>query len=174
MNKENLKKWILLKKECETGISLYRVLELAEEILVIDCVKKTMPVWKGYEAFDDYEVVEENLNTNNLSALEDMDAESRRIAYQRYNIISGILPFIANEPMRTEAIKRIAEEKEISVQSIRKYLCEYLSSAIKDDGTFAMWTSWNETVQSLNYGHYNLESYADCEALFEEHYYRKK
>lgn len=128
MNKENLKKRMLLKKESETGISLYRVLELAEEILAIDCVKKTMPVWKEYEAFDDYEVVEENLNTDNLSALEDMDAESRRIAYQRYNIISGILPFIANEPMRTEAIKRIAEEKEISVQSVRKYLCEYLSS----------------------------------------------
>ena len=128
MNKENLKKWMLLKREDERGISSYRVLELAEEILVIDCVKKTMPVWKKVEAFDDYEVVEENLNTDNLSALEDMDAESRKTAYQRYNIISGILPFIANETMRTEAIKRIAEEKEISVQSIRKYLCEYLSS----------------------------------------------
>ena len=50
----------------------------------------------------------------------------------------------------------------------------FMVSAIKDDGTFSMWTSWNETVQSLNYGHYNLESYADCEMLFEEHYYRKK
>ena len=128
MNKESLKKWILLKKESETGISLYRLLELAEEILVIDCVKKTMPVWKKVEAFDDYEVVEENLNTDNLSVLEDLDAESKKTAYQRYNIISGILPFIVNETMRTEAIKRIAEEKEISVQSVRKCLCEYLST----------------------------------------------
>ena len=28
MNKKNLKKWMLLKKESETGISLYRVLEI--------------------------------------------------------------------------------------------------------------------------------------------------
>ena len=90
MNKESLKKWILLKKESETGISLYRVLELAEEILVIDCVKKTMPVWKKAEAFDDYEVVEENLNTDNLSVLEDLDAESKKTAYQRYNIIHNV------------------------------------------------------------------------------------
>ena len=50
----------------------------------------------------------------------------------------------------------------------------FMVSAIKDNGTFAMWTSWNETTQSLNFGHYDLDFYADCEILFEEHYYRKK
>lgn len=50
----------------------------------------------------------------------------------------------------------------------------FMVSAIKDDGSFAVWTSFNEITQSLNYGHYNLESYSDCEALFEEHYNRKK
>ncbi|MBR3606673.1 MAG: hypothetical protein IKL51_03735 [Lachnospiraceae bacterium] len=37
-----------------------------------------------------------------------------------------------------------------------------------------MWTSWNKTTQCLNLGHYDLDSYADCEMLFEKHYYRKK
>ena len=46
-------------------------------------------------------------------------------------------------------------------------------SAIKEAGSFAVWTAWNESVQSLNFGHYGLDSYADCETLFEEHYYRK-
>lgn len=50
----------------------------------------------------------------------------------------------------------------------------FMVSAIKDDGSFAVWTCWNETTQCLNFGHYNLESYSDCEALFEEHYNRKK
>ena len=50
----------------------------------------------------------------------------------------------------------------------------FMVSAIKEDGSFAMWTAWNESTQSLNYGHYGLDSYADCEILFEEHYYRKK
>lgn len=42
MNKENIRKWMLLKRKRETDVSLYRVLETAEKILVIDCVKKTM------------------------------------------------------------------------------------------------------------------------------------
>lgn len=32
----------------------------------------------------------------------------------------------------------------------------YMVSAQKDDGTFAMWTCWNEALQSLNFGHYTL------------------
>ena len=49
MNKNDMRKFMLLKKEEETGVGVYRVLELAEKVLVIDCVKKTMPVWKSHE-----------------------------------------------------------------------------------------------------------------------------
>lgn len=128
MNKTDLKKGMLLKKENETEISLYRVLELTEKILVIDCNKKFMPVWKEYEEFTDYEKVEQERNSDTLAALDDMDAENRKIAYQRYNLISGILPFLSNETMRAEAIKKVAEENGITKQTVRKYLCEYLSS----------------------------------------------
>lgn len=47
----------------------------------------------------------------------------------------------------------------------------YMVSAKKDDGTFAVWTSWNEAIQSLNYGHYDLSSVEDCERLFNKFYY---
>ena len=57
-----------------------------------------------------------------------MSAENRKVAYQRYNMISSIIPFIANETMRTQAIKKIAEDNKLSIQSIRKYLCEYLAT----------------------------------------------
>lgn len=128
MNKTDLKKGMLLKKENGTEISLYRILELTEKILVIDCNKKFMPVWKEYEEFSDYEKVEQERNSDTLAALDDMDAENRKIAYQRYNLISGILPFLSNETMRAEAIKKVAEENGITKQTVRKYLCEYLSS----------------------------------------------
>ncbi len=49
----------------------------------------------------------------------------------------------------------------------------YMVSARKDDGTYTVWTSWNEAIQSLNHGHYNLQSVEDCERLFEESYYRE-
>lgn len=48
----------------------------------------------------------------------------------------------------------------------------YMVSAKKEDGTYAVWTSWNEATQSLNHGHYGLSSIEDCEKIFEEFYYK--
>lgn len=128
MNKNDMRKFMLLKKEEETGVGVYRVLELAEKVLVIDCVKKTMPVWKSHEELSGFVEVKEENKTDALSALEDMSAEDRKIAYRRYNLISCILPFLSSVDMRTQAVKKVAEENGISVQSVRSYLCEYLSS----------------------------------------------
>lgn len=47
----------------------------------------------------------------------------------------------------------------------------YMVSAKKDDGTYAVWTCWNESTKSLNYGHYNLTSEEDCKKLMDEFYY---
>lgn len=47
----------------------------------------------------------------------------------------------------------------------------YMVSAVKKDGTYAVWTCWNEATGSLNHGHYGLLSEQDCEKVFEEYYY---
>lgn len=47
----------------------------------------------------------------------------------------------------------------------------YMVSARKKDGSYAIWTCWNETTQSLNHGHYGLQGEQDCEKVFEEYYY---
>lgn len=47
----------------------------------------------------------------------------------------------------------------------------YMVSAGKEDGTYAFWSSWNERLQTLNHGHYNLQSIEDCERLFKEFYH---
>lgn len=68
MCKNGLKKYMLLKKEDGEEVSIYRVLELVEEkVLVMDCVKKVMPVWKSVEELDAYVEVEENINTDTLA-----------------------------------------------------------------------------------------------------------
>lgn len=59
--------------------------------------------------------------------LEDLEKEARKIAYQRYGMIAGILPFVAEERLRTELIEKVAEENSISKQSVRAYLCNYLA-----------------------------------------------
>lgn len=48
---------------------------------------------------ENQEKKKEDVKNDTLSTLEDMDAEDRKIAYQRYNMISSILPFMANETM---------------------------------------------------------------------------
>lgn len=133
MNRDNLKKNMLIKRE-KGGMHIYRVLAIEKEkVLVIDCIEKTMPVWVEIEKLDDFVEEQEAQGDNhseaaNFDILEDYGPDVRKIIYQRYNIISAILPFVADEAMRSELITKMAEEHGISKQSVRKYLCEYLAS----------------------------------------------
>lgn len=133
MNRDSLKKNMLLKKE-EDSVQIFRVLAIEKEkVLVIDCIKKTMPVWVEIEKLDDF-VEEQEAQGDNHSEMANFDIwgdyspDVRKIIYQRYNIISAILPFVADEAMRSELITKMAEEHGISKQSVRKYLCEYPAS----------------------------------------------
>ena len=47
----------------------------------------------------------------------------------------------------------------------------YMVKAKKDDGTYAVWTSWNQSTKSLNCGHYDLSSEEDCERIMDEYYF---
>ena len=64
-----------------------------------------------------------------------------------------------------------------TVLDIRRKSCHpdddylWMVSAKKADNSFAVWTSWNETTQSLNFGHYNLSTIEECERVFEEFYF---
>ena len=53
MNKADMRKGMLLKGKVGVEEKIYRVLDLKEKVLVLDCVKKTMPVWKTYEELSD-------------------------------------------------------------------------------------------------------------------------
>lgn len=46
----------------------------------------------------------------------------------------------------------------------------YMVSALKEDGSYAVWTAWNESTRSLNHGHYELKSLEQCEAIFVDFY----
>ena len=50
----------------------------------------------------------------------------------------------------------------------------FMVSAQKDDGTFAVWTCWNQEMQTLNHGHYNLPHHDDCVEIFEAYYTPQK
>lgn len=47
-----------------------------------------------------------------------------------------------------------------------------VSAKHKTNNTFAVWTSWNESIQSLNGGIYDLQSEEECEEIFKEYYFK--
>lgn len=93
MNKADMRKGMLLKGKVGAEEKIYQVLDLKEKVLVLDYVKKTMPVWKTYEELSDCVEKEEESMAEATDIIDAMVGESRKTAYQRYNMISGILPF---------------------------------------------------------------------------------
>ena len=122
-----MKKNELLK----SGNQIIRVLGFRnDEVLVIDCMKVTMPQWIACAEIELYEMCseEELLQVTNRTLLdvEILDAKSKRIMHERYTLIAGILPFVMDEQMRSVAINKVAEQGKLGKQSIRHYLCLYL------------------------------------------------
>ena len=127
MRKDELKKGMLLRE----GDSFFRVLDIQDEgCCLIDCVRRTMPAWENCAVLKDYLPcdIEELCQVTGVN-IPDMDAlsqEGQRIAYERFSLIAGILPFVSDQKMRTRVIALMASERNISKQRIRYYLCLYL------------------------------------------------
>ena len=58
---------------------------------------------------------------------EDLSPEQKRCAHERYTLIAGVLPFLGDNRLRSEAIARIASSRNVSKQTIRSYLCRFLA-----------------------------------------------
>lgn len=112
--------------------TIYRVLAVEEEeVLLIDCIKKAMPKWFRIDDVDGFEsCTEEELLESTETVLveeENMPPKTRQTVHKRFTVIAGILPFVDDDRLRTEAIKRVAEENGICVETVRNYLCRYLA-----------------------------------------------
>ena len=122
MRKNQLIKW--------RGI-IYRVLAVEEgSVLLIDCVKRTMPRWYKVDEISGYEVCSEGeLREETGVGMEeeqDLKPQQRCVAQQRFTVVAGVLPFLDDDSMRATVIRRVAEQEGISMQTVRKYLCQYL------------------------------------------------
>lgn len=111
--------------------SIIRVLaKKDDQLLIIDCIHRKMPVWVNVSELDaSTECSEEELYaaTKTIPTLDCLSPAAHRIAHERYALIAGILPFVANDALRTAAIKHISIDKSISKQTLRRYLCLYLA-----------------------------------------------
>ena len=123
-----MKKYDLLR----SGDSIIRVSEVqADRVLVIDCIKRTMPTWVNMVALESCS----ECNSGELSEVtgvtpsdvDNLDADQRKVMYERYTMIAPILSFVADDRMRSRQIGSVAEEHRVSKQTVRSYLCLYLS-----------------------------------------------
>lgn len=115
-----MKKYELLKFDD----NVIRVLEVQNDMtLVIDCNKMTMPVWVKSETLEYYTKIVEHSKVD----VDSLDMEQRKVMHERFTIISGILPFIANKETRSQLIRSAAKEHGLSIQTVRGYLCSYLA-----------------------------------------------
>ena len=60
--------------------------------------------------------------------INDLEPNIRKIAFNRFTLISRVLPFIEDKNKRCSLIKQISEDANISKQTINNYLWLYLSS----------------------------------------------
>ena len=108
--------------------TIYRILEISEtRILVIDCVKQTMPVWMDTDTMTETETVTEDelceMTDIKLPDPETMLPIDKSIAHRRFTMISNILPAIGDKAERSKRINYAAAQSGMSTQSIRQYLC---------------------------------------------------
>ena len=115
---------MLLKKNEE----IVRVLEIQDDRrLVIGCTQKSMPVWISECDLEGYVPCDEAELSQDIPNFEDLSPEQKRIAHERYTLIAGVLPFLGDNRLRSEAITRIASSHNVSKQTVRSYLCRYLA-----------------------------------------------
>ena len=80
---------------------------------------------RGYEDCTEKELLE--VTGTVLLKEEDLSSKARKTAHERFTVVAGILPFLTDDRFRTEAIRKVAKERGISIQTARSYLCQYLT-----------------------------------------------
>lgn len=112
--------------------NIYRVLAMEDDsVLLIDCIKRQMPKWYAICDVSDYSECTEKelleLTGIVLVEEEELSPKARKTIHERFTVVAGILPFLDDDRFRKEAIKRVAQERGISIQTVRNYLCQYLA-----------------------------------------------
>ena len=112
--------------------SIFRILSLNDnKVLAIDCIKATMPIWIDFNSLINGKIIteEELLITLNTTLLpyDNLSNIQKKTVQEKYNLIAPIINCIDFISERNEMIQRVYERKGLSKQTIRKYLCQYLS-----------------------------------------------
>ena len=110
--------------------TIYRVLNKRNDlVLVIDCLKQSMPRWMGIDQLKgSSDCTESDLhNLTSTVIRNDLSIDEEAFCNKRYTVIAEVLPYIADQPQRNEAIAKASQEHHLTTKTIRKMLCQYLA-----------------------------------------------
>ena len=116
----------------DSGETIYRVLaESGDNVVVIDCLKRTMPMWIPKNRLFELQQIEEQVlheKTGILPLTEDALSKSAlACAHKRYSMIAPAVAVVTDKKQRNDMIIWVSNEYGISKQTVRKYLCLYLA-----------------------------------------------
>ena len=108
-----------------TEAGLFRILAIDEEnVLAIDCGKKTMPRFFPLSFFEGAEIHEEI--SSSFPFWEELTPSERKIAQKRYTMIAAAVAVIADKQKRNAMMDYASEQFGVSKQTLRSFLCSYL------------------------------------------------
>ena len=120
-----------LKSLYDDGITIYRILAARDDtVLVIDCIKRSMPKWLARDKLADFQIVEEKVLYDKtgvcLATEESLSRNAVALAHKRYSMIAPAVAVVADKKRRSEMIAFAALNSHVTKQTVRKYLCLYL------------------------------------------------
>ena len=118
-----MEKLELIKKD----ENIYRVLNIEDtKLLVIDCMHRTMPFYINKDALICFETATENDLPKKLIPFDELTNKEKEKAQRLFSSIVPIIPFVGDHVFKNELIERCSNSFNVSKQTIRKRLCDYL------------------------------------------------
>ena len=109
----------------KTDQGVFRILTVDEDqVLAIDCEKKTMPQFFPVSFFENREILKEI--SSSFLPWEELSPNERKIAQKRYTMIAAVVSVIADKQKRNAMSYYASEQFGVSKQTLRSYLCAYL------------------------------------------------
>ena len=108
----------------KTGSSIFRILSAGDNVLAIDCNKKTMPQFFSFDFFSDGETI--NYISSDYLDFDELSPADRKIAQQRYTMIASAVSVLEDVKQRNLMLDKSSKQFGISKQTLRSYLCTYL------------------------------------------------
>ena len=104
---------------------VFRILTVDEDqVLAIDCEKKTMPQFFPVSFFEKGEILKEI--SSPFSPWEELSPNERKIAQKKYTMIAAAVAVISDKQKRNAMINYASQQFEVSKQTLRAFLCTYL------------------------------------------------